>query len=68
MIALLPQGGGGNEGGEHSIFPLMVISIAPKFSSVQSLSHVRLFATPWTAAHQASLSIIILEFTQIHVH
>ena len=25
--------------------------------SVQSLSHVRLFATPWTAAHQASLSI-----------
>ena len=35
------------------------------FHSVQSLSHVRLFATPWTAfatpgtaAHQASLSII----------
>ena len=27
-------------------------------SSVQSLSHVRLFATPWTTAHQASLSII----------
>ena len=27
------------------------------FNSVQSLSHVRLFATPWTAAHQASLSI-----------
>ena len=27
------------------------------FSSVQSFSHVRLFATPWTAAHQASLSI-----------
>ena len=27
------------------------------FSSVQSLSHVRLFATPWTAAHQASLSV-----------
>ena len=27
------------------------------FSSVQWLSHVRLFATPWTAAHQASLSI-----------
>jgi len=26
-------------------------------SSVQSLSCVRLFATPWTAAHQASLSI-----------
>ena len=28
-----------------------------QFSSVQSLSHVRLFATPWTAACQASLSI-----------
>ena len=27
-------------------------------SSVQSLSRVRLFATPWTAACQASLSII----------
>ena len=26
-------------------------------SSVQLLSHVRLFATPWTAARQASLSI-----------
>ena len=28
-----------------------------KNSSVQSLSHVRLFATPWTAARQTSLSI-----------
>ena len=27
--------------------------------SVQSLSRVQLFATPWTAAHQASLSITI---------
>ena len=27
------------------------------YTSVQSLSHVRLFATPWTTAHQASLSI-----------
>ena len=27
------------------------------FSSVQSLSRVQLFATPWTTAHQASLSI-----------
>ena len=27
------------------------------FSSVQSLSRIRLFATPWIAAHQASLSI-----------
>ena len=28
-----------------------------QFSSVQSLNHVQLFATPWTAACQASLSI-----------
>ena len=28
-----------------------------EFSSVRSLSHIRLFATPCTAAHQASLSI-----------
>ena len=28
-----------------------------QFSSVQSLNRVQLFATPWTAAHQASLSI-----------
>ena len=27
------------------------------FSSVQSCSHVQLFATPWIAAHQASMSI-----------
>ena len=35
-------------------------SLSPKFhqfSSVQSFSHVQLFATPSTAAHQASLSI-----------
>ena len=28
-----------------------------RFGSVQSLSRVQLFATPWIAAHQASLSI-----------
>ena len=28
-------------------------------SSVQSLSHVQLFVTPWVAAYQASLSITI---------
>ena len=31
--------------------------ISVQFSSAHSLSHVRLFATPWTAARQASLSI-----------
>ena len=33
------------------------VTYSYKFSSVQSLSHVWLFATPWTAACQASLSI-----------
>ena len=28
-----------------------------QFSSIQSLSHVQILATPWTTAHQASLSI-----------
>ena len=32
-----------------------------QFSSVQWLSHVQLFATPWTAARQASLSITICQ-------
>ena len=31
--------------------------ISYQFCSVQSLSHVWLFETPWAAAHQASLSI-----------
>ena len=35
---------------------------------VQSLSRIRLFVTPWTAARQASLSITNPEFTQTHVH
>ena len=41
-----------------------------QFSSVQSLSHVQLFGTPWITAHQASLSIHhqLPEFTQTHVH
>ena len=35
------------------------IWILIQFSSVQSLSCVRLFGTPWIAVHQASLSITI---------
>ena len=34
-------------------------NVQTQFSSFQSFSHVRLFATPWTAARQASLSITI---------
>ena len=33
------------------------VSYSVQFSSVQLFSHVRFFVTPWTAAHQASLSI-----------
>ena len=38
--------------------PLCFKGVTLGFSSVQSLSHVRLFATPWVTACQASLSII----------
>ena len=42
----------------HSICSLHIsFNILVIFSSVQLLSHVRLFATPWAAAHQASLFI-----------
>jgi len=34
-----------------------LLNLYVEFSSVQSLSHVRLFVTPWTAACQTSLSI-----------
>ena len=39
-------------------YPTVLRNDALSLSSVQLLSHVRLFATPWTAACQASLSII----------
>ena len=39
-----------------------------QFISVWLLSHVWLFATPWTAAHQSSLSITLPELAQTHVH
>ena len=38
-------------------YDLNQIPMTIQFSSVQLLSHVRLFATPWIAAPQASLSI-----------
>ena len=44
-----------------SIQKMKITSSSPitsgQIGSVQLLSHVRLFATPWTTAHQASLSI-----------
>ena len=35
-------------------FSNLIFFFQHQFSSVQSLSHLRLFATPWTAARQAS--------------
>ena len=40
-----------------TIFLNSIYMHSVQFSSVQSLSHVWLFATPWIAAHHASLSI-----------
>ena len=34
-----------------------ILHVCTVLSSIQSLSHARLFATPWTAARQSSLSI-----------
>ena len=48
----------------HITFSHFVIS-SVQFRSVQSLSHVWLFVTPWTTACQASLSITN---SQTHVH
>ena len=36
---------------------ILTITFFPSVQSVQSLNSVWLFVTPWTAAHQASLSI-----------
>ena len=41
----------------YSTLSRIFFSVGLSFSSVQSLSHVQLFLTPWTAACQASLSI-----------
>ena len=40
-------------------FPVYGQSVLGKFVVVQPLSHVCLFATPWTSAHQASLPVTI---------
>ena len=42
-----------------SFLPPSYLPPAPNIVIVQSLSRVQLFATPWTAAHEASLSFTI---------
>ena len=50
LVRVWSFSGSHNEGHDKSVSSV-------QFSSVQSLSHVRIFVTPWTAAQQASLSI-----------
>ena len=46
---------------------MFVIAFLPRSTSVQSLSHVQRFVTPWTAAHQASCPSPAQEFAQTHI-
>ena len=56
---------------EHFVYELGVLGPWIKTNSVQSLCHVWLTATPWTAAHQVSLSITnsrsLLKFMSIEL-
>ena len=59
MASLTPLSGlqGHFSGSFPEVRQLCCSFLPSQFSSVQSLSHVQLFATPWTTAHQSSLSI-----------
>ena len=47
-----------HQGSPYTCLPIFIFNdLQHSGQSVQSLSHVRLFATPWIAARQASLSI-----------
>ena len=47
----------------------MIGSLHSQFSSVQSLSHIQLFATPWTAANsQSLLKLMSIEFVMPSNH
>ena len=69
MVALLPQGGGGNEGGEHSVFPLMLM---PHHTQVQFSSVTQSCPTLWDPMDCSIPGLPVYhqlpEFTQIHVH
>ena len=55
-------------GSSQSIYHFfLLIQVLISILSVQSLSHVRLFATPWTATHQTSLSITISQSLLTHM-
>ena len=48
---------GGNWAKLGRVIPFPWTAMKKKRSKVKSLSHVRLFVTPWTVAHQAPLSM-----------
>ena len=56
---------------DHGVLKDFMSHTTHQFSSVQLLSHVRLFVTPWTSAHQASMSITnsrsLFKFTSIEL-
>ena len=58
-VAELVKNLSGNAGAKKDAGLILGYGRSPRvqFSSVQSLSHVQLFVTPWTAACQASMSI-----------
>ena len=72
FLALGPQRSRQGENQEWK--SIMMRKLSPElhvhFISVQPLSHVQLLATPWTAAHQTSLSITnslsLLKLTSSH--
>ena len=43
--------------GNEDVNLIIIITIENQLGSVQSLSHVQLFATPWTTAYQAPPSM-----------
>ena len=55
---------------DQIINTFMVSVETNQFSSVQSLSHVPLFLTPWTAARCLGFPVLhqLLELTQTHAH
>ena len=67
-LVAIPFSSGSSWSNNRTWVPLIAVESLPseprkphihEFSSVQSLSRVRLFVTPWIAARQASLSITI---------
>ena len=69
VVVWLPRPFAAEAGGQSSILLYGVAIVGLYVFVIQSLSRVRLFATPWTAARQASLSFTIsqraLKFTSI---